>query len=283
MTERSATPGAVAPVAVTVDLAIFTVRQAELQVLLIRRGKEPFLGAVALPGGYVRQGETLDQAARRELTEETGVNGDDLHLEQVKTYGDPERDPRGRVITVAYLALGADLPDPQAGTDAEFAEWVPVQRALERSQDLAFDHAEILGEALERARSQLEYTTVATAFCQEPFSVVDLRHIYEAVWGFHLDPSNFRRKVTRADQFLEPTGEQRPPEIGRPAALYRRGTAQLLFPPLLRSIDINAPAEANPARLSGPGQRRWRLMASATASGRSRGMKWPVPGNSIRS
>src|ERR1700761_6502051 len=283
MTERSATAGAVAPVAVTVDLAIFTVRQAELQVLLIRRGKEPFLGAVALPGGYVRRGETLDQAARRELTEETGVNGDDLHLEQVKTYGDPGRDPRGRVITVAYLALGADLPDPQAGTDAEFAEWVPVQQALEHSQDLAFDHAQILGEALERARSQLEYTTVATAFCQEPFSVVDLRHIYEAVWGFDLDPSNFRRKVTRAYHFLEPTGEQRSPEIGRPAALYRRGTAQLLFPPLLRSIDINAPTEANPARLSGPGQASRRLRASATASGRSRGMKWPVPGNSIRS
>jgi 8-oxo-dGTP diphosphatase len=250
MTDRPAAASAVAPVAVTVDLAIFTVRQAELHVLLIRRGKDPFLGAAALPGGYVRPGETLEQAARRELTEETGVNGDDLHLEQVKTYGHPERDPRGRVITVAYLALGADLPNPHAGTDAQLAEWVPVHRALEDKAELAFDHAEILSDALERARSQLEYTTVATAFCQEPFSVVDLRHVYEAVWGFHLDPSNFRRKVTRADHFLEPTGEQRSPEIGRPAALYRRGRAQVLFPPLLRSNDmINTHPWGDPVRL----------------------------------
>jgi 8-oxo-dGTP diphosphatase len=238
MTDRPATAGVVAPVAVTVDLAIFTVRDAELHVLLIERGKEPFLGASALPGGYVRYGETLEQAARRELSEETGVEGDDLHLEQVRAYGDPERDPRGRVITVAYLALGADLPAPRAGTDAQLAEWVTVTDALERRKQLAFDHAAILSEALERARSQLEYTTVATAFCHEPFSVIDLRRVYEAVWGFHLDPSNFRRKVTRAEHFLEPTGERRYPETGRPAALYRRGSAKLLFPPLLRSSDI---------------------------------------------
>jgi 8-oxo-dGTP diphosphatase len=246
---RRPSTAAVTPVSVTVDLAIFTVRRAELQVLLINRGKEPFLGCAALPGGYVRSGETLDEAARRELSEETGVSGEHLHLEQLKTYGDPGRDPRGRVISVAYLALGADLPAPRAGTDAQAALWVPVHDALHLASDLAFDHAVILREAVERARSQLEYTTVAAAFCSEPFSVGDLRRVYEAVWGFTLDPSNFRRKVTRAENFLEPTGERQSPEIGRPAALYRRGKAQTLFPPLLRSSEnMNAQSASGRAR-----------------------------------
>jgi 8-oxo-dGTP diphosphatase len=225
-------------VAVTVDLAIFTVREDELQVLLIRRGNEPFRGMLALPGGYVRQGEDLDEAAIRELSEETGVDGRKLHLEQLRAYGTPERDPRGRVITVAYLALGPDLPAPQAGTDAQEAEWMPVSAALSPRAELAFDHAMILRGALERARAQLEYTTVAAAFCPTPFSVGDLRRVYEAVWGISLDPSNFRRKVTRAERFIEATGERRIAEIGRPATLYRRGTARVLFPPLLRAADI---------------------------------------------
>jgi 8-oxo-dGTP diphosphatase len=237
---------------VAVDLAIFTVRQDELQVLLVERGKEPFLGFPALPGGYVEGGETLDEAALRELGEETGINGRRLHLEQLHTYGDPGRDPRGRVISVAYLALGPDLPAPRAGTDARAARWAPLQAALDAGAELAFDHSAILREALERARSQLEYTTVAAAFCPEPFSISELRRVYEAVWGLPLDPSNFRRKVTRAERFLEPTGERRPPEIGRPAALYRRGNARLLFPPLLRSSDVPraqcADASGEPAR-----------------------------------
>ncbi|MET0136286.1 MAG: NUDIX hydrolase, partial [Kibdelosporangium sp.] len=100
-----------------------------------------------------------------------------------------------------------------------------------------FDHATILGEAVERARTQLEYTTVAAAFCAEPFSLSDLRKVYEVVWGFSLDPSNFRRKVINAGGFVEATGERRTPEVGRPAALYRRGGARQLFPPLLRSTE----------------------------------------------
>ena len=221
--------------AVAVNLAIFTVREDQLQVLLIRRGQEPFLGFPALPGGYVRDGESLDEAARRELQEETGISGHRLHLEQLRAYGDPKRDPRGRVVSVAYLALGPDLPAPTAGTDAREAGWEPVPDVLARENDLAFDHAVILREALERARSQLEYTTVAAAFCPEPFTVTDLRHVYEAIWGHPLDPSNFRRKVTKAERFLEPTGEHRLPYLGRPAALYRRGTARLLYPPLMRA------------------------------------------------
>jgi 8-oxo-dGTP diphosphatase len=227
-----------AQVEVAVDLVIFTVRDDRLDVLLIERGQEPFEGWPALPGGYVRVGEHLDAAALRELREETGVDGSRLHLEQFRTYGDPERDPRGRIITVAYLALGPDLPIARAGTDARAADWVSVEAVLDGQVTLAFDHAAILREALERARSQLEYTTVAAAFCTEPFTVAELRHVYEVVWGFKLDPSNFRRKVTKAHGFLEPTGENRSPEIGRPAALYRCGAARLLSPPLLRSSDV---------------------------------------------
>jgi len=223
---------------VAVDLAIFTVSDDELQVLLIERGKQPFLGQPALPGGYLRDGEVLKQAALRELGEETGIDGRPLHLQQLGAYSDPCRDPRGRVISVAYLALGPDLPAPTAGTDACAAYWTPVAIALDHATRLAFDHFEILRDALERARSQLEYTTVATAFCPEPFTISDLRHVYEAVWGLPLDPSNFRRKVTKAERFIEPTGGQRLPALGRPAALYRRGAAHLLYPPLLRSAEL---------------------------------------------
>lgn len=230
---RAGSPG----MALAVDLAIFTVRHGQLQVLLIKRGNQPFAGLPALPGGYVREGESLSEAALRELQEETGINGHRLHLEQLRAYGDPKRDPRGRVVSIAYLALGPDLPAPTAGTDAREANWETVSSVLAREADLAFDHSVILRDALERARSQLEYTTAAAAFCAEPFTLTDLRHVYEAIWGTPLDPSNFRRKVTRAERFIEPTGQQRLPQIGRPAALYRRGTARLLYPPLMRNTD----------------------------------------------
>lgn len=225
----------------TVDLVIFTVRRGQLQVLLVERGNDPYLGCAALPGGFVRDGETLREAALRELNEETALDGHKLHLEQLHAYSDPARDPRGRIITVAYLALGPDLPLPVAGTDAAGARWTPVSETLNGHLSLAFDHASILRDGLERARSQLEHTTVAAAFCPEPFTIGELRHIYEAVWGFQLDPSNFRRKVTRSEGFLEPTGERRVPEVGRPAALYRRGRASLLIPPLLRSSEVPRP------------------------------------------
>ena len=224
--------------AITVDLAIFTVREGTLQALIITRGYPPYFGRPALPGGYVLDHETLDEAAMRELTEETGIDGRQLHLEQLRTYGDPGRDPRGRVITVAYLALGPDLPVPYAGTDAQEAFWRPVDQVLAEPGKLAFDHATILREALEKARWQLEYTTVAAQFCPEPFTVGDLRQVYEAIWGIRLDPSNFRRKVTRADHFIEPTGGFRVPPLGRPAALYSRGRDRLLYPPILRSGEV---------------------------------------------
>ncbi|MBP2405660.1 NUDIX hydrolase [Streptomyces syringium] len=219
---------------VTVDLAIFTVRGDQLMVLLIERGLEPFRGRPALPGGYVQKDETLREGALRELWEEAGIDGSRLHLEQLGAYGDPRRDPRGRVVTIAYLALGPDLPVPVGGTDAERAYWAPVSELAEGAGELAFDHLIILTDALEEIRRKLEYTAVATVFCGESFTLSELRTVYEVIWGQHLDPSNFRRKVLNTAGFVKPTGEQRLPPTGRPAALYSRGSAWLLSPPLLR-------------------------------------------------
>jgi 8-oxo-dGTP diphosphatase len=219
-------------VTLAVDLAILTVRQNELQVLVIERGIEPYRGQSALPGGFVLDGEDLEAAAERELAEETGLDGAALHLEQLATYGDPDRDPRGRVVSVAYLAIAPNLPIPAAGSDASGARWAPVKEVLGA---LAFDHTKILGEAVERARAKLEYTTLAARFCEGEFTIGDLRHVYEVVWNMTLDPRNFSRKVANTEGFVEPTGGKRVPETGRPAALYQRGKAQALNPPLTRS------------------------------------------------
>ncbi len=215
-----------------VDLAILTVRVNRLEVLVIERAHEPYPGRVALPGGFLRAGEDLLDAARRELAEETGLDGDLLHLEQLATYGAPDRDPRGRVVSVAYLAIAPDLPVPTAGSDARSARWAPVGTV---QGTLAFDHDEILADAVERARTRLEFTTLATVFCGQTFTIGDLRRVYEVVWDTELDPRNFSRKVAHADGFVAPTGAKRTPETGRPAALYRRGPAQALNPPLLRT------------------------------------------------
>lgn len=218
---------------VTVDLAILTVREADLHVLLIERANPPFLGRPALPGGFLRAGEDLPTAARRELAEETGLDGP-LHLEQLATYGAPDRDPRGPVVSVAYLALAPDLPIPTAGSDARSARWTPVRAAAA----LAFDHDLILRDAVERARARLEYTTLATAFCGPAFTLGELRKVYEVVWNTPLDPRNFSRKVHGTDDFIRPTGGRRAPESGRPAALYRRGSALSLNPPILRNPPV---------------------------------------------
>jgi 8-oxo-dGTP diphosphatase len=218
------------PMGVAVDLVILTVRSGRLEVLLVRRGIPPYKGRLALPGGFVRPSEDLTAAALRELREETGLPGDRIHLEQIATYGAPRRDPRGRVISVAYLALVPDLPAPVAGSDAASADWYDVA-AVDR---LAFDHERILADAVERARAKLEYSPLAAAFCAEQFTISELRGIYEAVWGIGLDPRNFHRKVTRTLGFVVPTGATTTRDGGRPAQLFRRGTARTLHPPLTR-------------------------------------------------
>lgn len=220
------------PFAVTVDLVVLTVRSDELNVLLVRRGVPPYEGRWALPGGFVGIDEDLPDAAARELTEETGLPEPAGHLEQLGTYGRPDRDPRGRVVTVAWLALLPDLPTPVAGTDAASAAWLPVSR-LSAGQ-LAFDHDRILADGLERARAKLEYTPLAAAFCPVEFTVAQLRTVYETVWGTRLDPRNFHRKVTGTPGFVEPVGRSTEGERGRPAQLFRRGPATLLHPPMLR-------------------------------------------------
>jgi 8-oxo-dGTP diphosphatase len=224
-------------VAVAVDLVVLTVRDDKLCVLAIRRGEPPHKGRWALPGGFVRPDEDLDTAAARELQEETGLSPGDVHVEQLATYGDPRRDPRMRVVSVAYLALAPDLPEPRSGSDAAAARWTPVAAIPDRQGALAFDHAVIVDDGLERASAKLEYTSLAAAFCQGEFTIAELRRIYEIVWGTSIDARNFHRKATKTEGFLEATGNTTTRDGGRPAQLYRRGPAALLYPPLIRPSD----------------------------------------------
>jgi len=205
---------------VTVDIAIFTVRDDELCVLLVRRKGEPFRGALALPGGFVAPEEGLMDAARRELGEETGVT--DVVLEQLATYGEPGRDPRGRVVSVAHVAVLPRQVEPRAGSDASEALWVPVVPLLAGRRQVAFDHRRILADALERVRAKLEYTTLATAFVAEEFTLSELRHVYEVVWGADFDAGNFQRKMRRTEDFIVETGRTKPSPVGRgrPAATF---------------------------------------------------------------
>lgn len=191
-----------------VDLVILTLRDARLHVLLVERGIEPYLGTLALPGGFLADAhEDIEAAARRELSEEAGLA--DVHLEMLGVYGKPGRDPRGRVVSVAYLAIAPSLPQPNAGTDAASACWMPVDDALSPTTELAFDHRQIVGDGVERARAKLEHTALATAFCAETFTISDLQQVYEAVWGVQLDPRNFYRKVQSARGFIVAVGPMR--------------------------------------------------------------------------
>jgi 8-oxo-dGTP diphosphatase len=213
---------------------VLTIRNDSLAGLVVRRGEAPYRGRLALPGGFVRPDETLAQAAARELAEETSLAPGTVHLEQLASYGDPGRDPRMRVVTVAYLALAAGLPDPVAGTDAAGASWRAVADLNRSRARLAFDHAAILSDGVERARAKLEYTPLGAAFCPPEFTIAQLRRVYEIVWGTVLDPRNFHRKATNTPGFVVATGMSTDGERGRPAQLYRKGDAAVLHPPLLR-------------------------------------------------
>lgn len=226
-------PSAYPPFAVTADLVVLTIRRDDLTVLLVTRGQEPFLGRPALPGGFVRPHEALGEAAARELAEEAGLAIGTVHLEQLASYGAPDRDPRMRVVTVAYLAMAPGMPEPRPGSDAAGASWVPVGAAMR--QALAFDHGQVLADGVERARAKLEYTPLAATFCPPEFTVAQLRRVYEIVWGTSLDPRNFHRKVTSTHGFVTPAGSATAGERGRPAQLYRKGPAPYLYPPLLRA------------------------------------------------
>lgn len=198
---------------VTVDIVIFTIQSGELKVLLVKRRFPPFARQLAIPGGFVHDDEDLDQAALRELQEETGVS--DVYLEQLYSFGKPDRDPRGRVVTVAYFALISPDRKLKAGTDAAEAGWYSVHDL----PALAFDHSTILDYALERLRNKLEYTTVGFQLLPEKFTLTELQEVYEAILGKELDKRNFRRKMSIL-KILKPLSEYRRGGQ-RPAQLYR--------------------------------------------------------------
>jgi 8-oxo-dGTP diphosphatase len=217
---------------VAVDVVVLTVRDRMLQALVVERGGEPYLGRLALPGGFVGPDEDLERAAVRELKEETDVSTGSVRLEQLASYGAPDRDPRQRVVSVAWLAVLPHGPEPKGGSDAAAAHWHPVDW-LSRRGRLAFDHRRILRDGVDRARSKLEYTDIATAFVDPEFTIAELREVYEVMWAEPLDPGNFHRKVTGTDGFVVRTGRFRRPARGRPAELFRAGREQL-SPPLTR-------------------------------------------------
>lgn len=201
--------------AMTVDIVIFSLRENRLQVLLIRRADEPFAGQWALPGGFVGMEESLEEAASRELLEETGIQ--EAYLEQLYTYGDPGRDPRGRVVTVAYYAL---IPADarvcmEGGSDASQAGWF----AVDALPELAFDHAAIIAYATRRLRYKMEYSAAGFELLPDEFTLSELQHTYEMILRENLDKRNFRRRILEAE-IIEPTAHMRSGE-GRPARLYR--------------------------------------------------------------
>ncbi len=201
--------------AVTVDIAIFTIRNDALNILLIKRAENPFRGGWALPGGFVEELEDLELAAARELQEETGVAN--VFLEQLYTFGAPGRDPRGHTITVAYYALiPSDNLELTASTDAEGVAWFGIDELPE----LAFDHDDILEVAYDRLVAKLEYSTIAFQLMPAAFTLTELQHVYELIERAPIDKRNFRKRIL-ALNLIEPTGEEKREGPHRPAKLYR--------------------------------------------------------------
>ena len=220
-------PGAFPSFAVTVDIVILTLLRKQLHVLLVQRSEDPFEGEWALPGGFKRPDESLDEAAVRELAEETRVTAPP-YLAQFGAYGDPGRDPRTNVVTIAYLAVLRDPGRVVPGGDAAEASFVPVDEILSDELPLAFDHAQIVRDAVDRVRTDLETTGLATAFVGESFTLSELRHVFEAAWDIELDPANFQRTLTSRDQgWVEVSDEPLStpsPKGGRPSKRFTATT-----------------------------------------------------------
>jgi 8-oxo-dGTP diphosphatase len=198
-----------------VDVLIFTIAEDRLKIALIRRGIPPFRGQWAIPGGFVLQSESLEEAALREVREEAGI--EDVFLEQLHTFGDPFRDPRRRVITVAYFALvSRDTIRLRASTDAADVSWYPVDEI----PSLAFDHNRILQTGIERLRSRLGDSAIAAALLPATFRLTELQHVYEAILGQALDKRNFRKKILTMG-LVEMTDELDAAGAHRPARLFR--------------------------------------------------------------
>jgi len=207
-----------------VDVVILTIVDGQLMVLLVERGDAPFKGCWALPGGFKRVDETLLHAAQRELTEETGLVGDAVsHLRQLGAYGDPGRDERGNIVTVAFTTVTPNVGPLAAGTDAAAAALRPMSAVLDNELDVAFDHGQILRDAYDKVCTDLESTDLAIRFINTPFTLTELRTVFEAVWRVELDPANFRRSLLTADdEWIEPTGIKTPTNgaRGRPAERF---------------------------------------------------------------
>lgn len=234
LASRGTATRAISACAVAVDVALLTIRDNRLRLLLVQPEPHDLTGQWALPGRRVRDDEALGRTARRALAELAGIRAPDAHLEQLRTYGSVTRDPASRVVSVAYLAL---TPAPGQPPDPQRARLFDVQQLHSTARpSFAYDHDRIVADAIERARSKLEYTPLATAFVQEPFTLAELRRVYEAVWGVALDPANFRRKVISTPGFVvEAEGLARPgPGGGRPARRFRPGPARRLHPAMLR-------------------------------------------------
>lgn len=201
--------------AVTTDVVVFTIRDRRLKLLLIERGGEPFRGMWALPGGFLDIDEDLAACAKRELEEETGVSG--VYLEQLYTFGKPDRDPRERVISIAYYALvPSDRLQVKAASDASDAKWF----ALDEMPELAFDHNQIIKQAHGRLVAKLDYSTIAFQFMAETFTLSELQAVYEILLDEELDKRNFRKWILALEQ-VEETGKLRRTGNHRPARMYR--------------------------------------------------------------
>lgn len=219
-------------VALAVDVVTLTVRDDKLHILLVQRSIDPFVGQWTLPGVFLakkwmgKEWEELTDAAERALESKAGLVA---HVEQLGTYGSRGRDPRNHVVSVAYIAFAPDLGDPTPGPHVSDAKWEPVA-ALEGGwglEGLAFDHNAIALDGVIRAQNKLEYTTLATRFLPEEFTIGDLQKVYEAVWMREIDSGNFYRKVKQTKGFIVPINERR----GR-AQLYVAGEATMLYPPI---------------------------------------------------
>lgn len=203
--------------AVTVDVVILTVRSGHLEVLLVRRDHAPFAGMWGFPGGLVRPDESLEEAALRELRQETGASGPDVYLEQLYTFGEPRRDPRTRVITVVYYAL--ERPGQIHTHTADNGVEAQLFPAYD-TPPLAFDHGDILRYTLQRLRGKLEYTTIGFQLLPPEFTLSELQEVYEAILNRPLDKRNFRKKLLLT-RIVEPTQRMKMVGQHRPARLYR--------------------------------------------------------------
>ncbi len=214
---------------VTVDIVVFTVVGEDLKVALVKRKYAPFRGRWVIPGGFVRANEPLDDAAKRELLEETNVK--DIYLEQLYTFGDPKRDPRGRVVTIAYFALiNSSNVDLRASSDAAEARWFSVKELPE----LGFDHKKIIVYALQRLKYKLEYTTVAFQLLPREFTLTELQLVYEIIFGKTIDKRNFRKKILSLG-IVEETGKRTEDVAHRPAQLYCFSRRHMVLDNFIRS------------------------------------------------